>query len=154
MLTFLLRGEMSRSGGGTVDTVYQTSSFASRLTGMRRSASAEMKPYLVLSYLSPLLLAFGVTFVERVLSSFSSRVAPGFSTLHLSGIQLGTVPPGLSQVSDLLIVVSAASLGLIGAKIADFTVRNTLRASVNVALAVAAVALMALLSSHSLGQLL
>jgi archaeal flagellar protein FlaJ len=148
-LAFLLLGQMSRSGGGTVDTVYQLSSFADRLTGMRQSAAAEMKPYLILSYISPVLLAFGVAFVEGVLSSFGSRVAPGFATLHVSGVQLGTIPPGLSQVSDLLIVVSAASLGLIGAKITDLTVRNTLRASVNVALAVAAIALMAMFISHS-----
>lgn len=153
-LTFLLLGQMSRSGGGTVDTVYQISSFATRLTGMRQSSSAEMKPYLILSYISPLLLAFGVSFVEGVLSSFSSRVAPGFSTLHVNGFQLGAVPPGLTQVADLLIVVSAASLGLIGAKITDLTVKNTLRASLNVALAASAIAAMALLSSHSLAQLL
>jgi len=67
---------------------------------------------------------------------------------------VGAVPPGLSEVSDVLIVVSAASLGLIGAKITDFTVRNTLRASVNVALAVAAVALMAAFGSPSLSGLL
>ncbi|MDG6909288.1 MAG: type II secretion system F family protein [Nitrososphaerota archaeon] len=148
--TFLLLGQMSRSGGGTVDTVYQMSSFAGKLTGMRQKAGTEMKPYLVLSYVSPLLLAFGVTFVQGVLTSFSGRVAPGFSALRVSGIQLGTVPPGLPQVSDLLIVVSAASLGLIGAKISDLTVKNTLRASLNVALAVAAVGLMAALGPHSL----
>lgn len=152
-LVFLLLGQMSRSGGGSVDTVYQVSSFADRLSEMRRNAAAELKPYLALSYFSPLLLAFGVTFVGGVLSSFSSKVAPGLSTLHLSGMQVGAVPPGLSQVSDLLIVVSAASLGLIGAKITDFTVKNTLRASVNVVLAVAAVAAMGALGSHSLPQL-
>lgn len=152
-LTFLLLGQMSRSGGGTVDTVYQVSSFADRLTGMRQSAAAEMKPYVVLSYISPLLLAFGVTFVEGVLNAFSSRVAPGFSTLHANGIQLGSVPPVLSQVSGLLIVVSAASLGLIGAKISDLTVKNTFRASVNVGLAVSAMVAMSLVSSHSLAQL-
>jgi flagellar protein FlaJ len=153
-LTFLLLGEMSRSGGGTVDTVFQVSNFADRMIRMRRSAAAEMKPYLILSYASPLLLAFGVTFVGRVLSTFSANVTPGFSSLHLAGVQVGVVPPGLSEISDLLIVVSAASLGLIGAKITDFTVRNTLRASVNVALAVAAVALMTALNSHSLAGLL
>jgi flagellar protein FlaJ len=153
-LAFVLLGKMARSGGGTVDTVYQVSSFADRLIGMRRSAGAEMKPYLFLSYISPLLLAFGVTFVEGVLSTFSSRVSPGFSALRLSGVQLGSVPAGLSQVSDLLIVVSAASLGLIGAKITDLTVRNTLKASANVMLAVAGVSVMALVSSHSLSQLL
>ena len=149
-LTFLLLGEMSRSGGGTVDTVYQVSNFADRMIQMRRSAAAEMKPYLILSYVSPLLLAFGVTFVSAVLSTFSRTLRPGFSTLHIAGLQVGAVPPGLGEVSDVLIVVSAASLGLIGAKITDFTVKNTLRASANVALAVAAVSLMVALNSHSL----
>ena len=153
-LAFLMLGEMSRSGGGTVDTVYQVSSFADRMIHMRKSAAAEMKPYLVLSYVSPLLLAFGVAFVSGVLSKFSSTLRPGISALHLAGVQVGAVPPGLSEVSDVLIVVSAASLGLIGAKITDFTVRNTLRASVNVALAVAAVALMAVVGSPSLSGLL
>ena len=74
--------------------------------------------------------------------------------MHLSGFSLGSLPPGLSQVSDLLIVVSAASLGLIGAKMTDLTVRNTLRASVNIALAVVAVMAMAAVGSHSLSRLL
>lgn len=152
-MTFLLLGEMSRSGGGTVDTVHQVSSFADRMTEMRRNATAEMKPYLVLSYVSPLLLAFGVTFVGGVLSSFSGRVGVGLSSLRAGGLGVGTVPPGLAQVSDLLIVVSAAALGLIGAKITDLTVRNTLRASLNVVLAVAAVSLMGGIGSHSLTQL-
>lgn len=153
-LAFLMLGEMGRSGGGTVDTVFQVSNFADRMIQMRRSAAAEMKPYLILSYVSPLLLAFGVTFVSRVLSTFSSTLRPGLSTLHVAGLQVGAVPPGLTEVSEVLIVVSAASLGLVGAKITDFTVRNTLRASANVALAVAAVALMTALNSHSLSGLL
>ena len=151
---FLLLGEMSRTGGGTVDTVYQVSNFAGRLDGIRESTNAEMKPYLILSYVSPLLLAFGINFVQGILSSFSRRAAPGFSTLHVGGAQLGALPPGLTQISDLLIIVAAASLGLIGAKMTDFTVKNTLRASVNVALAVAAVACMAAFGSHSLAHLL
>ena len=113
-----------------------------------------MKPYLILSHISPLLLVFGVTFVQGVLTSFSSRAAPGLSALRASGVQLGGLPAGLAQMSDLLIVVAAASLGLIGAKMTDFTVRNTLRASVNVALAVAALTFMAAVGSHSLAQLL
>jgi flagellar protein FlaJ len=152
-VTLLLLGEMSRSGGGTVDTVFQVSSFADRMTRMRQDATAEMKPYLILSYISPLLLAFGVTFVSGILSSFSSRVGAGLLTLHANGIGVGTLPPALSQVSDLLIVVSAAALGVIGAKMTDLTVRNTLRASFSVVLAVAAVAVMGGLGSHSLVQL-
>jgi hypothetical protein len=153
-LALLVLGQMSRSGGGSVDTVYQVSNFVDKIEEMRRNARIEMRPYLVLSYISPLLLAFGVAFVGGVLSSFSRKVGPGFSTLHLSGVMVGTIPPALSQTSDLLIVVSAASLGLIGAKLTDFTVRSTLRASMNVALAVTAVGLMGVVGSHSLAHLL
>jgi flagellar protein FlaJ len=149
-LAFLLLGEMSRSGGGTVDTVFQISSFADRIGEMRINTRSEMKPYLYLSYISPLLLAFGVTFVGSVLASLGNRAGSGLSALHVTGTQLGAVAPALSQVSNLLIVVSAASLGLIGAKLTDFTVRNTLKPSVNVLLAVLGIAVMALLNSHSL----
>jgi len=152
-LSFLLLGQMSRSGGGTVDTVFQVSNFADRMSEMKRSAAAEMKPYTVLSYVSPLLLAFGVAFVGGVLSSFSGFVKPAMADFRASGLQVGSVPIQLTEVSDLLIVVSAASLGLIGAKVTDFTLKNTLKASANVALALAAVAATAALGSHSLPQL-
>ena len=153
-LTFLLLGEMSRSGGGTVDTVFQVSSFADRMIQMRRSATAEMKPYLALSYASPLLLSFGVTFVRAILSTFGSRARLGLSVVRLGAFHVGAAPPGLSMVSDLLIVVSAAALGLIGAKVTDFTVRNTWRASLNVALAAAAVVLLAGPGAHYLSGFL
>ncbi|MDG7012623.1 MAG: type II secretion system F family protein [Nitrososphaerota archaeon] len=153
-LTFLLLGEMSRSGGGTVDTVFQVSSFADRMIQMRRNATAEMKPYLALSYASPLLLAFGVTFVRAILSTFGSRARLGLSVVRLGAFHVGAAPPGLSTVSDLLIVVSAAALGLIGAKVTDLTVRNTWRASLNVALAAAAVVLLAGPGAHYLSMFL
>ena len=153
-LVFMLLGQMSRSGGGTVDTVYQVSSFTERVTEMKKSAAAEIRPYVILSYVSPLSLSFGITFVEGVLSSFSRTARPVFAGLGASASPGGAslLPPG--QVSDLLIVVTAAALGLIGAKITDFTVKNTLKASVNVALAIAAVAVTSTLGSHSLMQAL
>lgn len=151
-LTFLMLGEMSRSGGGTVDTVFQVSSFADKVMQMRRSASAEMKPYLFLSYVSPLLLAFGVTFVSGVLSTFGQHLQPGMRYAG-TAFHLGAPPPGLSAVADVLIVVSAAALGLIGAKITDFTVKNTIGGAANVAVAVAAVVVMGALGSHSLAGL-
>jgi pilus assembly protein TadC len=152
-LAFLLLGEMSRSGGGTVDTVYQVSSFADRMTEMKRSAAAELKPYVMLSYVSPLLLAFGVAFVRSVLSSFGGAARPVIAGIHAGLAQ--TSPPAvpLAQLSSMLIVASAASLGLVAAKIADFTVRNTLRAAANVALAMVALSAAAVLGSHLLPRL-
>lgn len=137
-MVFFVLGQMGRSGGGTVDTVYQLSAYTSKVVEMKHNARAEMRPYLMLSYISPVLLAFGVTFVGGILKSFSGTVTPGLSTLHLSSLQVGTVPPEMYQVSSLLIVVSASALGVIGAKMTDFTARNTLRASANVVVAVTA----------------
>ena len=68
-----------------------------------------MRPYVILSYISLLLLAFGVTFIGAVITSFSNRVRPGLTATHLSDISIGTVPPQLFQVSDVLIVVSVAA---------------------------------------------
>ncbi len=142
-VTFFLLGEMERTGGGTVDTVYQLAHHTRRVAEMKGEARAEMRPYLVLSYLSPLLLAFGVTFVRGVLSSYGGTFKEGVSSATVHVFQIGVFPPELSQVSDLLIVVSAAALGVIGAKMTDFTVRSTLKASANVAVATGALALLA-----------
>lgn len=153
-LVFLLLGEMSKSGGGTVDTVHQVSSFADRMTEMKRNAIAEMKPYTVLSYASPLLLAFGTAFVGGLLSSLNDSARPLVAGIHPSfGLAAPLLGP-LTQVSDLLVVVSAASLGLISAKITEFTVRNTMKAGVNVAIAIAAVSALAVFGSNSLTRLI
>ncbi len=137
-MTFFILGQMSRSGGGTIDTVYQLTAYTTKVVEMKKNTQAEMRPYMMLSHISPLLLAFGITFIGAVITSFSNRVRPGLSAAHLGSLSIGTVPPQLFQVSYLLIVVSAAALGIIGAKMTDFTVKNTLRASVNVVIAVVA----------------
>ncbi|HME18945.1 MAG TPA: type II secretion system F family protein, partial [Nitrososphaerales archaeon] len=137
-MAFFVLGEMGRSGGGTVETVYQLSAYTGKVVEMKRATQAEMRPYMLLAYASPVLLAFGVSFVEAVLQSFSGTVRPGLSNFRPSGLLVGTVPPAMIEVSNLLIVVSAAALGVIGAKMTDFTVRNTLKASANVVVAVTA----------------
>ena len=149
-MVFFILGQMSLSGGGSVDTFHQLSMYTTRVVEMKRNTQAEMRPYLVLSYISPILLVFGVTFVGGVLTSFSSELRPGLENLQLSNLQIGSVPPELFQVSNFLIVVSAAALGIIGAKMTDFTVRNTLRASVNVVIAVVATYAMSALNVASL----
>jgi hypothetical protein len=148
-LVFLVLGQMSRSGGGTVDTAYQLSHYAGKMVEVKENTRAEIKPYLILAYVSPLLLAFGVTFVGGVLSSYSNplQAIPG---VHLGGIRATRFSPDLTEVSNLLIVSSAAALGLIGAKISDLTARNTLRASTNIGLGIAAILTVTYFGSHSL----
>jgi hypothetical protein len=153
-LVFLVLGQMGRSGGGTVETVYQLSHYAGRMVEVKRNTRAEIRPYLILSYASPVLLAFGVTFVGGVLSSINNPFRPTIPGIHLGGVQMGHISPDLTEISNFLIVSSAAALGLIGAKVSDLTIRNTLRASTNVGLAVAAVVTMTYFGSHSLALLI
>jgi len=149
-MVFFVLGQMSHSGGGTVDTVYQLASYPEKVVEMKRNTQAEMRPYLMLSYVSPVLLAFGISFMGGVLQNFGSKVRPEFTNLHLATLQIGAIPPELLQISNLLVVVSAAALGIIGAKMTDFTVKNTLRASVNMAVAVGALLVMSYLNFASL----
>jgi len=113
---FFIVGEMSYSGGGTVDTLFQLSAYTSTVQDMKRNTIAEMRPYLLLAYLSPIVLVIGVSFTTSILSTFSTTVSPGLT--HLPGIigKVGQIPPQLTQV-------------------VNFTVKNTLRVTVNVALA-------------------
>jgi flagellar protein FlaJ len=152
-MAFFVLGQMGHSGGGTVETVYQLSAYTGKVVEMKRATQAEMRPYMLLAYASPVLLAFGVSFVEAVLQSFSSAVKPGLSNLRPSGLLVGTMPPAMLEVSNLLIVVSAAALGVIGAKMTDFTVRNTLKASANVVVAVTATYAMSVAGLASLFHL-
>jgi flagellar protein FlaJ len=137
-IVFMVLGQMGRSGGGTVDTVFQLSAYTTKVVETKRNTLAEMRPYIILSYLSPVLLAFGVTFVGGMLKSFGKAAAPGITSLSLGGLQFGGVSPAMMETATLLIVVSAAALGVIASKMVDFTVKNTLRSSTNVIVAVTA----------------
>lgn len=148
-LVFLVLGQMGHSGGGTVDTVYQLCAYTSKAVEMKRNTMAEMKPYIILSYVSPILLAFGVAFVSGVLRSYASQATPGESALRLTGFS-GAMTPLVSEASSILIVVSAAALGIIAAKMTDFTVRNTLRPCLNVLVAVAAILVLSSVGLQSL----
>jgi len=134
-MVFFIVGEMSYSGGGTVDTLFQLSAYTSTVQDMKRNTIAEMRPYLLLAYLSPIVLVIGVSFTTSILSTFSTTVSPGLT--HLPGIigKVGQIPPQLTQVVNALVIASSTALGVIAAKIVDFTVKNTLRVTVNVALA-------------------
>jgi flagellar protein FlaJ len=149
-MVFFVLGQMGRSGGGSVETVYQLTAYTEKVVEMKRNSRAEMRPYLVLSYVSPVLLAFGVSFLGGVLGRLGSAAGPGLTSLNAAGLGFGSVSPQLTQLSDLLVVASAAALGLVGAKMTDFTVKNTLRVSVSVVVAVGALLVLSSLNLTSL----
>ncbi len=146
-LVFYVIGQMSYSGGGSLDTLFQLTKYTSRVMEMKKRAQAEIKPYLLLAHVTPLMLVFGVTFVSGLVGS---------SNLAFHGGQFGPTASlvgsraSLIQSANLLVVVTAASLGLVGAKISDFTVKNTLRASTNLVIATTAAAVAPLIMIGSL----
>jgi len=117
---------------------------------MKRNTMAEMRPYLYMSFVSPVMLAFGVAFISGVIGSFGSLVTPGLSTIRSAHFVIGVVTPQLKEVSNILIVISSAALGIISAKMVDFTVRNTLRASTNIVIATVVTYLLTQLNIASL----
>jgi flagellar protein FlaJ len=146
-IVFFVLGQMAYSGGGTVDTYHQLSSYTTKVIEMKRSTMAEMRPYLYLAFFSPVLVAFGVTFIGGIIGSFGSTFGP---SLHSAGLGIGVPSAQLKEVSNFLIVVSSASLGVISAKMIDFTVKNTLWASANVLVATLATFLLGQLNTVSL----
>lgn len=136
-IVFFVLGQMAYSGGGTVDTMFQLTHYTTRVIQTKEEARSEVRPYILLSYITPLLLVFGVAFVGGVLSGFGSSLR-GSAYSGAAAIPGYALSPELFQVANLLIVVSAAALGVVGAKMGDLTVRNTLMASTNVAIAAAA----------------
>jgi len=145
-MAFMVLGEMALYGGGSVDTLNQLSIYVSKVSEARSKASMEMKTYIALAYVAPLFLAFGIDFTRSIVFSFSSHISGSLVALPVSAnlLKVGYVPPALTELSNVLIVVTSAALGLISAKIVDFTVKNTLRVTVNVAIAI--------LSTFVLGQ--
>ena len=148
-IVFFVLGQMAFSGGGTVDTMFQLTHYTTRVIQMKEDSRSEVKPYLLLSYVTPLLLVFGVAFVGGVLSNIGANMR---STGSVGGFALAgyALRPELFQAANLLIVVSAAALGIVGAKMADLTARNTLRASTNLAIAMAATVVVPLLNIPAL----
>jgi flagellar protein FlaJ len=148
-VVFFVLGQMAYSGGGTVDTMFQLTHYTTRVLQMKEDSKSEVRPYLLLSYVTPVLLVFGVAFVGGVLSNLGSnlRTDGSIGGFALAGYALR---PELFQAADLLIVVSAAALGIVGAKMADLTAKNTLRASTNLVIAVAATMAVPLLNLSAL----
>ena len=148
-IVFFVLGQMAYSGGGSVDTMFQLTHYTTRVTQMKEDSRSEVRPYLLLSYITPLLLVIGVAFVGAVLSNLGTNLGGNGPVVGFAFASLA-LRPELFQAANLLIVVSAAALGIVGAKMADLTARNTLRASTNLAIAVAATIAVPLLNLSTL----
>jgi len=136
---FFLLSEVLESGGGSPAALEGLSNFINEVNRIKSETKTLMRMYDVLTYATPLGLAFAMTIMTVLLTSFSSTL--GTSAAAMGGLFSGTISPAAVQISDLLVVIASAGVAVIGGKAIDFTSKSTLRVAVNVALAAVSISL-------------
>lgn len=138
-MVFYILSQTASTGGGTPETLDALTSHIAKVMEAKVRARLAMRPFMMIAYMAPVFLSLGTAFATSVLQSFASSMHPVVSEIPKSlNFNFGTVPPELTQLASIFIVLASASLGLVAAKSVDFTVKNTLRISVNVLVAIGA----------------
>lgn len=138
-LTFFLLGEIVNSGGGTASALETLTNFVSNVNQIKKEAKSTMHLYEVLTYLTPIGLAFTVALMVSLMTAFSSTVASASEVGILK--QITSVPDELIQTTNMMIVAASASMAFVAGKAIDLTSKNTLRIAVTVAVAVISISL-------------
>lgn len=138
-LTFFLLGEIVNSGGGTASALETLTNFMSSVNQIKKEAKSTMQLYEVLTYLTPIGLAFTVALMASLMTAFSSTVASASEVGILK--QISSVPDELIQTTNMMIVAASASMAFVAGKAIDLTSKNTLRIAVTVAIAAISISL-------------
>ncbi|MEM3094653.1 MAG: type II secretion system F family protein [Nitrososphaera sp.] len=138
-LTFFLLGEIVNSGGGTASALETLTNFVSNVNQIKKEAKSTMQLYEVLTYLTPIGLAFTVALMASLMTAFSSTVASASEVGILK--QISSVPDELIQTTNMMIVAASASMAFVAGKAIDLTSKNTLRIAVTVAIAAISISL-------------
>jgi flagellar protein FlaJ len=138
-LTFFLLGEIVNSGGGTASALETLTSFVSCVNQIKKEAKSTMHLYEILTYLTPIGLAFTVALMSSLMTAFSSTVASASEVGILK--QISSVPDELIQTTNMMIVAASASMAFVAGKAIDLTSKNTLRIAVTVSVAAISISL-------------
>lgn len=130
---FLL-AQMEDSGGGTPKDLETLHNFIERYTMSKRMARGRMRLYTMLSFGTPMGLAFMIWIMATFLTKFSLPSLPGAPSLLATSI-----PPSLFSASYVMVIVAAAMMALAAGTASDFTPLDTTRMAVSVLLAAAIV---------------
>ena len=138
-LTFFLLGEIVNSGGGTASALETLTNFVGSVNQIKKEAKSTMRLYEVLTYLTPIGLAFTVALMVSLMTAFSSTMASASEVGILK--QISTVPDELIQTTNMMIIAASASMAFVAGKAIDLTSKNTLRIAVTVAIAAISISL-------------
>jgi len=119
-LVFFVLAKVSETGGGTPAVLEYVTNFISQFNEAKKEMLSTVKIHAMMAYSGPLMMVW----IGKGSSSILERLGTGVEFLFGSQGALTATPEFLALV-NLIIAVSALSMGLLVAKIAYFTVKNT-----------------------------
>jgi len=121
---FILK-EIEESGGGTPAILENLTQHVSDVMQFRREARSALRLYELLAYTSPLMLIFSLFLTLKLINLLSLSEV----TLLLTGLGI-TLEKSIITMLKTTIVEASLILSLLTSKIIDFSLKNTLRASI------------------------
>ncbi len=136
-IVFFTIGEIVETGGGTPELLESITDFTQRIVIVKKETRSHMRIYEALAYITPVGLAITIALLQFMMKQFTGVVTTGEQAGFLTGFT--TFPPLFLDVTKLLIIEAAAAVSFLAAKAIDFTSQNTIRLTVGVIIAVAAI---------------
>jgi len=123
--TMFILKEIEESGGGTPAILENLTQYVSDVMQFRREARSSLRLYEILAYTSPLILIFSLFLTLKLIN----LLALSEVTLLLTSLGMA-LEESIITMLKMTIVEASLILSLLTSKIIDFTLRNTLRASI------------------------
>jgi len=125
-MMFQTLAEMVESGGGTPQLMEMLTEFNQRIQTVKKETKSQMRLYEILTFATPVGLAFMILLMQFMMSSFGSVSSTlGSSAGILSSFS--QTSPAFLDLTKVLILEAAVAAAVLGSKAVDFTTRTTFR---------------------------
>lgn len=144
-ISFFVLGRISGSGGGTAQILEHLTGFSSNINQTKRDTHASVG---VLSYFAmagPPMMAY--TSNEMIKIAHKLSLESGSALQRFFGASSAHVPDGLLETTNLIIIVSGISLGLVASKLTYSTLKHTMILGIFVVVSVLSILLSPLFPS-------
>ena len=131
-MVFKILGDVEDAGGGTPVVLEELYKLVEELRSIKRRVSTYTKVYEILSYMTPLLLAFSSALTLSMIEIISSYNLVTLIPVH----QIGLV----KLLLEYLILVSSVSIALLMGKVSDYTIASCFKSGVVMTIATVSIA--------------
>lgn len=143
-VSFFHLGMVAETGGGTPRTLELLTTYSGEWVRVKRETKQMMRLYRWLSVACPVILGVTLGLIVAIVSGFSAAFLAGAEPAILG--ELVMVSPVMVGFLSVTILAAAITLALLTAAATDFTVKNTLWITVNLAAAGVGIALASVIS--------